>query len=116
MRLASLRLAPLKLASCRWAKLRSAPRRSVWVVLLALARQAFQAATPRFSRSTCAGLAMGSSCARFTITLVLRHFPCKSPIEMSLASPIEMSLGHSVVGTFGVTYDDGDPDERSGAD
>jgi len=25
-----------------------------------------------------------------------------------------MSLGQSVVGTFGVTYDDGDPDERSG--
>src|ERR1700677_3209246 len=35
---------------------------------------------------------------------------------MSLASPIEMSLEQSVVGTFGVTYDDGDPDERSGTD
>jgi len=27
-----------------------------------------------------------------------------------------MSLRQSVIGTFGVTYDDGDPDERSGAD
>ena len=37
---------------------------------------------------------------------------CKSPIEMSPASPIEMSLGQPVVAAFGVTCDDGDPDER----
>src|ERR687885_53149 len=41
---------------------------------------------------------------------------CKSPIEMSPASPIEASLGQSAIGTFGVAYDDGDPDERSGAE
>src|SRR4051794_18010139 len=33
---------------------------------------------------------------------------------MSLAPPIEMSLGQSVVGTFGVTYDDGDRALRIG--
>jgi hypothetical protein len=41
---------------------------------------------------------------------------CRSPIEMSLASPIEMSLGQAVVETFGVACDDGDPNERTGAD
>ena len=41
---------------------------------------------------------------------------CRSPIEMSLPSPIEMSLGQAVVGTFGMTCDDGGSDERAGAD
>ena len=31
-------------------------------------------------------------------------------------SPIEMSLGQAVVETFGVACDDGDPNERTGAD
>src|ERR1700722_17618234 len=33
---------------------------------------------------------------------------------MSLPSPIEMSLRQAVIGTFGVTYDGSDRDERSG--
>jgi isoquinoline 1-oxidoreductase subunit beta len=41
---------------------------------------------------------------------------CRSPIEMSPVSPIEMSLRQAVVETFGVTCDDGDPNERSGTD
>src|SRR5271165_2634238 len=41
---------------------------------------------------------------------------CRSPIEMSPVPPIEMSLGQAVVEAFGVTCDDGDPNERSGTD
>jgi hypothetical protein len=41
---------------------------------------------------------------------------CRSPIEMSPVSPIEMSLRQAVVETFGVTCDDGDPNERSRTD
>ena len=53
---------------------------------------------------------------RFDIKGALCDDRCRSPIEMSLPSPIEMSLGQAVVETFGVTCDDGDPNERAGAD
>ena len=46
----------------------------------------------------------------------IRSRNCRSPIEMSLPSPLEMSLGQAVVETFGVACDDGDPNERTGAD
>ena len=44
------------------------------------------------------------------------NITCKPPIEMSHASPIEMSREQVVVETFGVTCDDGDPNERPRTD
>src|SRR5271157_2571066 len=54
--------------------------------------------------------------ARRVTFLTCADTACRSPIEMSPVSPIEMSLRQAVVETFGVTCDDGDPNERSGTD